>query len=295
MRSVLVTGATGSVGSRVVRELQARSAPVRAFVRDPAKAARLLGESVELAVGDFSDSGSLRRALDGVDRVLLACSNQPRQVELETAVIDAAAAAGARRLVKLSSIGVRVGSPVAFWDWHGRIEQLLERSGVPAAILRSNFYMTSLLASAEQIRHEGRFFMPVEGARVAMIDPGDVAAVAATLLTTEDFAAGTRVLSGPEAITFARVAEELSAATGRRIEFVAVPDEAARRGMLAAGMPEWLVDPFIALAGQLRQGVGEPTTDTVRALTGREPRSFGQFARDHAAMFATPSSTSAPR
>jgi nucleoside-diphosphate-sugar epimerase len=113
MQRVLVTGATGNVGSRVVRELLERGVPVRAFVRDPGKAAAQLGDHVEPAVGDFGDPGSMKAALDGVDGVFLACSNQPRQVEYETRVIDAAREMGVRRIVKLSARGAEIGSPVA--------------------------------------------------------------------------------------------------------------------------------------------------------------------------------------
>jgi uncharacterized protein YbjT (DUF2867 family) len=146
MTAVLVTGATGNVGSAVVAELTRRRAGVRAFVRDAAAARALLGDDVELAVGELGDGESVARALDGVDRVFLACGNVPGQVEYETGVVDAAARAGVRRIVKLSAGGARAGSPLVFWDWHGRIEEHLAASGVPAVVLRPTSYMTNLLA-----------------------------------------------------------------------------------------------------------------------------------------------------
>src|SRR3712207_3866308 len=165
MNKVLVTGATGSVGSQVVRELQERDVPVRAFVRDVGKAAKMLGDGVELASGDFSEAASVRRALEGVEGVFLACANQPRQVEYETGVIDAAREIGMRRIVKLSALGAEVGSPVAFWDWHGRIEEHLRASRVPAVVLLLTFNMTNLLASVEGIRQAGPLLAPAAGAR----------------------------------------------------------------------------------------------------------------------------------
>ena len=122
MDTILVTGATGNVGSAVVEELGDRGLPVRAFVRNPDRAAAVLGPDVELAVGDFAEPASIRAALDGIEVVFLACGNVPPQVEYETRVIDAAARAGVRRLVKLSALGAEPGSRVAFWDWHARIE-----------------------------------------------------------------------------------------------------------------------------------------------------------------------------
>lgn len=285
MKKMLVTGATGNVGSLVVRELQGRSIFVRAFVRDPDKAAAMLDDGVELVFGDFSNPESVRRALEGVEGVFLACANDPRQVEYETGVIDAARQAGVMRIVKLSALGAEIGSPIAFWDWHGRIEEHLRASGVRFVVLRPTFNMTNLIGSAEAVRHTGSLFAPADGARVAMIDPRDIAAVAAIALAEDTHDGKTCTLTGPEAITFERVTEELSAVAGRRVEFVAVPDEAARQGMIEQGMPEFVAGQIVAVFGFLRRGAQDRTTDTVRALTGREPRGFAEFARDRAGLF----------
>lgn len=285
MTTILVTGATGNVGSQVVRELRDRGVAVRAFARDPEKAARVLGHEVEVAVGDFADHASVRRAMSGVHAVLLSSPNHPRQAELEIGVIDAAVAAGTRRLVKLSTIGAELGSPLEFWDAHGRIEEHLRRALPHAVTLRSNFYMSNLLGAADQARSLGRIFAPADGARIGMIDPRDVAAVAAVALTTDAYDGQTLVLTGPEVITYARAAEDLSAAAGRHIEFVPVPDEAARQSMVAAGMPEWMAGNVVTLFGILRSGVTAVTTETVRTVTGREPGTFARFAREHAQLF----------
>src|SRR3712207_4887273 len=124
MTTVLVTGATGTIGAQVVRELQARAVPVRAFVRDPARAAARLGV-VELAVGDFADPASLRRAMEGVSRVFLSSADGPEKVAHGQAVIDAAAEAGVERIVKLSAINAQMDSPLPPFAWHGAIERHL--------------------------------------------------------------------------------------------------------------------------------------------------------------------------
>lgn len=282
---VLVTGATGNVGSRVVQELQGRGVSARAFVRDADKAAQKLGDSVELAPGDFSNTDSLRRALEGVDYLFLTSADVPQKVEHESAVIDAAAAAGVSRIVKLSTLGAKVGSPLPPFDWHGQIEQHLRQSEVAAVVLRASFFMSNLLLSAEAIRHTGKLFAPADAASIVMIDPLDVAAVAAVMLDEDSHEGKTYELTGPEAITYQRIAEELSAATGRHIEFVDVPEEAARQSFVKAGMPDWLVEHLIGVFRLIREGVLEQTTDTVRALTGREPRRFAEFAREHTVLF----------
>ncbi|MGW6688074.1 SDR family oxidoreductase [Streptomyces sp. NPDC054961] len=129
MATVLVTGGAGNVGSKVVGELRERGIPVRAFVRDPDRAAAVLGRDIEWTRGDFAEPASVREALDGVERLFMICPNHPRQVEYGTRTIDAAANAGVRQVVMLSTIGAEAGSPTVFFDQHGRIEEHLRGSG----------------------------------------------------------------------------------------------------------------------------------------------------------------------
>ncbi|WP_405443759.1 SDR family oxidoreductase [Streptomyces avidinii] len=287
MATVLVTGATGNVGAKVVAELRERGIPVRAFVRDPDRAAAVLGGETELAHGDFAEPASVRRALDGVERMFLLCANDPRQVEYGTNAIDAAAAAGVRQVVMLSTIGAGVGSPTVFFDQHGRIEEHLRGSGIPAVVLRSSHMMSNILGSATTVRQAGRFFLPAGDARIAMVDPYDVAGAAAAVLVTSGQDGRTHVLTGPEAITYAEVARLLSSALGRPIEYVDVPDDAAIAAMAQAGLPQWLAEQVVAVFEALRGGENATTTDSVRELTGREPRGFDQFARWAAPLLAS--------
>ena len=283
---ILVTGATGAAGSAVVRAVRERGERVRAFVRDPRRAGELLGDGIELAVGDFADPRSVRAALEGVDGVVLSCADDPRRVAWETSAIDAAAAAGVRRIVKLSAVGAAPASAVAFWEWHDRVERHLVASGVPGVILRSGFYMTNVLAAAGQVAGEGRLCAPAANARIAMIDPRDVGAAAAAVLSTPGHDASTYVLTGPEAITYSRVAAEISAATGRAVEFIDVPDQDARRGLMQAGLPGFVAEHVVRAFAMARRGAAEEVTATVESLTGRAPRDFAAFARDHARLFA---------
>ncbi|MFJ8015746.1 SDR family oxidoreductase [Streptomyces sp. NPDC096339] len=282
MATVLVTGAAGNVGSKVVMELRTRGIPVRAFVRDRRRAADVLGPEVELVTGDLAEPESVERALDGVERLFLVCANHPRQVEYGTRAIDAAAVAGVRQVVFLSTIGAEAGSPTGFFDQHGRIEEHLRDSGSGATagvVLRSGHLMTNILGSAATIREAGRFFLPAGDAPIAMIDPRDVAAAAASVLTTTAHDGRTHVLTGPEAIGYGEVATHLSHALGHPVEYVDVPDEAAVAAMAGAGLPQWLAEQVVAVFGALRDGVNASTTDAVRELTGREPRGYEDFAR----------------
>jgi uncharacterized protein YbjT (DUF2867 family) len=284
---IVVTGATGNIGRRIVGDLQAGGTPCRAFVRDPAKADALLGDGVETAVGDFADTASIRVAVNGADAVLLSSGNDPRQVEYEANVIDAVLATDPRcRLVKISSVGATATSPAAFVAWHGRSEAHLIRSGLPFTVLRANFFMSNLFAAAEAIAHSGQLAAPAGDARIAMVDPGDVAACAVAVLTGSGHESRTYEVTGPEALTYPQVAGTLSAVLGRSVAFVDAPSPAVRQGLVDAGLREWFADGLITLFAALRDGIAAATTDTVHTLTGRPPRTLAEFLRDHAKVFS---------
>ena len=148
--------------------------------------------------------------------------------------------------------------------------------------------MTNLLASAEAVAQTGRLFAPAgDGRRSRTSIRATSAAAAAAALATERHRTDAFGLTGPEAITYERIAEDLSAATGRTIEYVDVPDDAARQAMLEAGLPAMMADDdrqrLRASQRAGSHGAARPTA--VRALTGREPGTFAQFARDHAQLF----------
>jgi len=286
MNPVLVTGATGTVGAHVVRALRQRATPVRAFVRDPEKAVRLLGPEVETVVGDFGDPAALGVAVDGVERVFLACANHPQQGPWETALVDAAAGAGVRHVVKLSAFGAQIGSPVAFLDANGRVEQHLRRSGVPWTLLRPTFLMSNLLRGAGGVRTEDAFLVPGAGAKIALVDPRDVAEVAAVVLTGAGHEGRHYDVTGPEAVTFDDVAEHLSAVLGRPIASVDLSDDEATMRFTAAGAPPWYVGNVVRLFDVLRRGAQAEVRDTVEALCGRAPRSVLRYLHDQAAGFA---------
>jgi uncharacterized protein YbjT (DUF2867 family) len=287
MTRILVTGATGTVG-RTVTSLLATGGDVRvrALARDAGAAALHLPSSVEVAVGDFGDPASLDAALDRVDAVFLACANVPSQVDHESLMIDRAAAAGVRRLVKLSARGAQVGASVAFWHRHALVEQHLDASGIPAVVLQPSFFMSNLLAAAEPVREHGLLFAPAAHARISMVDPRDVAAVAATALVEDGHEGRTYVVTGPSAITYEVVAASLTDVLGRDVAYLDITPDEARRAMLDQGLPPFVVDQLGAVFTALRRGDQATTTDAVQSVTGRYPRAFVEFATEHATAFA---------
>jgi len=287
MTTTLVIGATGTVASHVVRGLAARGTAVRAFVRDRDAAAARLGD-VPLAVGDLDDAASLRSALTGVDRVLLSTADGPEKVARERAAIDAASAAGVEMLVKVSAMHADEHSSLPAFAWHGAVEAHLRASGVPAVVLQPAFFMTNLLMIAGGVAATDSVFAPTAGAKVAMVDPRDVAAIAVAVLADASHLGQTLTVTGPEAITFDDVAEAIGRAVGRPVQSVDLTPEQARPRFEGAQLPPWLRQHLAGVFQLIRDGGFTQATDTVRRITGTPGISIERFAEDHAAAFSHP-------
>ena len=199
---ILVTGATGTVGSKVVRRLLTAGERPRAFVRDQDKARERLGEQVEHVLGDLNRPETIEAALAGVDRLFLLTTQSAHQPEWESAVIQAATRAGVGQIVKLSVFRADERSPLQIARQHGQAERALEQSGLAYTIVRPVFFMQNLLA----MLRDGAIYTAAATGRVAMVDARDAAAVAVAALTKDGHLGRTYTLTGPEALSFDDVA-----------------------------------------------------------------------------------------
>lgn len=281
---ILVTGATGKVGQEVVRQLAAAGVPVRALVRDPTRASHIRIPGIEIAVGDLARPESLPAAFSGAERVFICSPAAPDQVELQSNALEAARRAGAMRIVKVSVAGgPDAGTQIGRWHW--ATEKQIEASGLDFTFLRPTLYMQQMCAYAPSIAATGAFAAPVGAGEVAVVDTRDVAAVAVVALTEDGHHRRIYDLTGPEALSYDAMADAISEAIGKRVAYAHIPPEYAKKQMLSDGIPRWLVDDMIVLAASFREGYGAGITHTVAEVTKQKPRTFRQFARDHAAVF----------
>jgi uncharacterized protein YbjT (DUF2867 family) len=283
---ILVTGASGLNGGEVVRRLSAMGVPVRALVRNPTKAAALASlPMVEIVEGDMARPETLTGALRGVDRAMLISSSDPAMLDVQSNFIDAARRAGVRHVVKLSGIMPDLDSPFRFARMHGEIERRLEASGMAFTHLRAGEFMHAYFRQVPSILARGAFFLPMEEARIASIDVGDIADVAVAALTGSGHEGKTYPLTGPEAQSMAEVAAKLSAVTGRTIRYVNVTPEEAMQAQRAAGVPPYTVEALAELFAERRKGKEAQVYPTVEILLGRPATRFDTFAARHAAIF----------
>lgn len=281
MSKILVTGATGNVGSRLVRLLVSRGQAVRAFTRKGEQAR--FDPRAETVTGDFTDKESLLSAMKGVSRMyILSAGHELEQHEAN--IIDAAKAARVELVVKHSVAGAQYKA-TDIPRWHRAGEERLEASGLPFVFLRPASFATNALGWATTIKAQETVYGALGDTALPVIDPEDIAEVAATVLSTPGHAGKAYELSGPESLTTAQQVATLGSVLGRPLKYVNVPDSAAREAMGQMGMPPRYADAMVGLIQTLRSlGRIEPTGD-VKALLGREPRSFRQWAEANAAAF----------
>jgi uncharacterized protein YbjT (DUF2867 family) len=280
---ILVTGATGTIGRDVVKELARRGAKVSAGVRDKAKASTLFPPEVELVEFDFENAGTLSNALKGVTKLFVLPPLIPNQTETVNRLIDVAKKSGLKKIVKLSAIGTETELSFTVGNLHAATDQYIRESGVAHTLLRPNSFMQNFINYFPP--RNGIIYLPWGNGKASFIDARDIASVAAEILTSGEHRGKIYTLTGPTALGVADVAKILSDASGREIKYTDVPESAARDGMLQAGLPQWQVDALMELHAINKQSLWSAVTSDIENIIGRPPTSFEQFARDYATRF----------
>lgn len=280
---ILITGATGTIGSALLTHLVADGVAVRATTRDPANTTFPAG--VEAVHVDYRDPSTFAPAMAGVDAAFLNGLPGPDDTGVDAALIEAARAAGVRRVVKLSIIGAgdpRLGAP---GRWHVPGEDAVRDCGLEWTILRPNTFASNTVSWSEPLRTG----MPVpnltgEG-RQAVVDPRDVAEVAAAALRSGAHHGRTYTLTGPILQTAREQATVLSEVLGRPIALTDIAEADAADFMRSAGLSPAFVEAAANGQSFIRAGHNELITDDITRVLGRPPRSYATWAADHRAAF----------
>jgi len=280
-RTVLVTGATGTVGSRLTRSLtETPGVLVRAFVRSPEKSQALGALGVDLRTGSFEDAASLDRAMTGVDTLALITAANERAGEQATAAIASARRVGVHKIVRLSAVRAAEDGPTDNTRQHARSERELRESGLAFVVLRPQFFMDNLLGSAAAVVGEGKLHSGVGEGAIGMIDARDVADCLVQAVLRSEFDGRTLELTGPQSISHRVVAAALAEAIRRPVEYAPLTPEAAAEPLRALGAGPWLVQLMTDYMRAYRGGLGDFVSDVVRSMTGRDARSIETFARE---------------
>ncbi len=281
---ICVSGAGGTVGSEVVKQLESAKAPVRAAYFSTGKVEAARARGINAVIIDYNRAETLRMAYQGCDKLFLLGPNVLDQTQLEVNAIEAANAVGVRHIVKLSVLSAH-GEGFAIARVHRPVEKVIESSGMVWTFLRPNSFMQNVVTyMGKTIQAEGVFYSASGEAKISHVDVRDVAAVAVTALTEPNSEGKVYTLSGPEALTYGELANELSKVLGRLIRHISLSPLDLKNGMLTEGMSEEIADRMLDLERYYREGQASLITGDIKQVTGRDPTPFAQYVRDYAAL-----------
>jgi len=282
---ILVTGASGNVGSQVLNAVMKTGEPVKALYRSESDAAKRPA-GVRAAIADFADPATMAQTLEGVDQVYLVCGPVPQLLELESKAIAACKNAGVQHIILNSALGAGTFN-ASFPSWHAEVEKVAAASGVRHTIIRPNSFMQNIVTYfAPSIRSQGAFYSSVGDAHFSFIDTQDIGAFVARLFTNPVHQGKTYELNGPEAVAYSEVAEQISRITGKTVHYVDIPVEQQRQAMLAQGMPPWQVEALLDLQRYYTEGGGGEVDIVFADVVGRQPKRLTEFLKENAAAFA---------
>ncbi len=295
--TILVTGATGTVGNEVVKQLLAAKGQREEdiIVKAAARSAnddtfRNLG--VQIAQLDYNKPDTLSTALRGVNKVFLLTPFQSNMVDLTLNLVNEAKNVGVKHIVKQSVLGADAEQEITPSRLHRQAEKIIEESGIPFTFLRPNFFMQNFVTFYSHfIKTQGAFYVPAGDAKASLVDVRDIAAVAVQVLSGSSKNGETKHIrkaydiTGGEALSYEQAAEILSKEIGKKVNYVNISDEDARKGMKDMGADEWTINSMIELFGITRAGYLSEISTAVEQVTGNKPITFSQFARDYAVAF----------
>jgi uncharacterized protein YbjT (DUF2867 family) len=281
---ILVTGASGTVGREVLKEVAKSGAKHCAMYRSE-REAKKAPQDTQAVVADFAEKNTLKAALRGVDSIYIVCSPVPELVQLEGNVIDACVETGVKQVVLNSALGA-ADYDQSFPSWHRKVEDRLRLTALSWTILRPNsFHQNTTAYYAPTIRTQGAFYSSLGNSRMSYVDVRDVAGVAAKILSGGEHSGKIYELNGPQALTSNELADKIAKASGRAVQYVDIPMEAQRKSMLEMGMPEWQVTALLDLQQYYVNGKGGSLDNLLQHLLGRPPITMDEFLKENAAAF----------
>ena len=283
----LIIGGTGQVGQLLVRQLQDAHVRFRVLAHTTKSQERLKAQGIDAVLGDYTQQQRLGPVFAGVERVFLLTPSSPIQTQAEQGIVNAAKAAGVTYIVTVSVLAADSEPELSLLRWHADSEAHLKASGLQYTILRSNVMMQNFArADRTTIVEQSALYATIGQSRVSLIDASDLAAIAVKALTTDQLVGKTYELTGAEALSYSDVAAKFTHLLGRPIQYVNISDEASRKAMISAGIPDWYADGLIGLYHFYSQGKGAVVTDSVAQILGRQPTTLDSYLQTNRAVFA---------
>src|SRR3990167_1906887 len=284
--AIFVSGATGNIGMEVVKQLIKKGIRVRAVIHSQEKAGILKELGAEVVLTDLNDVKSIQNALVGVEKAFSLSPLVPNLAEQSANFVKAAKMAGVNHIVWSSGMGADSPQAITLGKWHRAAEKAVEASGITYTIVRPNSFMQNYVNFAgHTIKNQNAFYFSQGDGKISLIDVRDIAAVISILLTESGHEGKAYNLTGAEDISNYKIAEILSEITGRTINYIDVPAEAARQSMKDMGMPDVIVETLLELSAIIKAGYTSDVSPAIEQITGKQPISFRQFTKDNIQFF----------
>jgi uncharacterized protein YbjT (DUF2867 family) len=267
----------------VASQLAEREVPIRLVVRDASRAPSFPGVEVR---GDasYADGDAMRRGFEGADTVFLVSAGEDEhRIDLHRSAVDAAAAAGVRRIVYTSWVCATPDTAFTFGRDHFNTEEHIRQSGLEWTFLRDSIYTdyVPFFAGAD-----GVIRGPAGDGRVATVVRNDIAECAAAVLADDGHAGQAYEMTGPETFTLTEAAELVGQFAGREVSFVDETIEEARASRAPSGAPAWEIEGWVTTYVSIARGELDRVSGDVERLTGRKPQSLEQFLRENPQSYA---------
>ena len=282
---ILLTGATGKTGSATAKALNEKGITFRALIRNEEKRGDIESLGGEVVIGSIENKEAVDQSMVDVETALILLPNSENQLSLEKQLVDSAKQAGAKRVVKMSSIEATPDATSPIPKLHLESEEYIKQSGLNWTMIKPNFYMQNLLASAGTIKDQGKIFLPMGEGKTGMIDTTDVGKVLAKVLSEDGHESMNHGITGPEILSFNEVAEIFSKGLDKQVDYVDVPLAAYKETLGQFLTNQWHLDAVIDLFKGIADGGIEEKTDTYSELMGESPKSLSEFISENSFIF----------
>jgi NAD(P)H dehydrogenase (quinone) len=285
-QTLLVTGASGHFGQRVVELLlEAQAGVIVAATRAPDKVAHFSQQGVIVRSADFDDPVSLVEAFRGVDRLLIIStdmvSESGRRIRQHQAAVKAAEQAEVKHVLYTSIVNPTPDSPVLLAADHRATEEALLATRMGWTALRNNIYAETLLPTLTQAVQTGQLFSAAGEGKTAYVTREDCARAAAAALASSFDGHRALDITGPEALSQADLARITTEITGRQVRYVPLELEGLIQSMVAAGLPRPVAESYASFDSGVAQGIFSGISNAFEELTGRKPTSIAEFLTAH--------------
>ncbi|MBY3594930.1 SDR family oxidoreductase [Rhizobium bangladeshense] len=292
--TILVTGAAGQLGQRVIHHLietyKVAPGKIVAATRSPEKLAKLADKGVIIRKADFDDAAGLEKAFAGIDRLLListdALDTPGRRLAQHKAAVAAAVKAGVKHIA-YTSMPAPDNSLVTFAPDHLGSENAIKASGIAYTIIRDAWYHDNYLHSMPHNLQGGKWYSATGNGKVSTISRDDCALAIAAALASGTFESATYTLTGAASLDNRQIAAIVSETAGKPLEVIDVNDEQLGQGMRGAGLPGFIADMLVSADANIRAGNFDIITEDFTKLTGKQPQPLKDFFVAHKAALTT--------